>query len=186
MYKQISFALISFVLSLIGATRTLANPFEFTIEASYSRQQYDPTSFTWNRRWAASVGYTILNMSEIELSIQKIDSQTVYGTFQNVTYSDNVYSVDLVQSLLPRSYFFQPYARLGIGQLNRNASGTFANGTAPPAILDSITGVIGLGTKIFLSRRFAIRFQAISYLSGGNISTWSQNISTNLGITVVL
>lgn len=185
MYKQLSFALITFILSLFGAARTLANPIEFTVEASYSRQKYDATSFTWNRRWAASIGYTILNMTEIELSYQKIDSQTVYGTYQNVSYHDNVYSLDIVQALLPRSYFFQPYARIGIGQLNRNAEGVFANGTAPPAILDSITGVIGLGTKIFLSRRFAIRIQATSYLSGGDISTWSQNISTNLGVTFV-
>lgn len=185
MYKQISFALISFILSLLSVSRSLANPIEITLEASYSRQKYDAVSFTWNRRWAASFGYTLFNMTEIELSYQKIDSQTVYGTFQNVSYHDNIYSLDLVQAILPQSYFFQPFIRVGLGQLNRTAEGAFANGTVPPAILDSITGVIGVGTKIYLSRRFAIRIQATSYLSGGDITTWSQNISTNLGLTVV-
>ena len=186
MYKRISFAVISFILSLLGAARTLANSIEISFEGSYSRQKYDSVSYTWNRRYAASIGYTFLNMSEIEISYQQIDTQTVYGSFQNVSYHDQIYSLDLVQSFLPKSYFFQPFVRLGIGQLNRNADGYFSNGSAPPAIADSITGVLGVGTKIYLSRRFAIRLQATSYISGGDINTWQQNISMNMGITYVL
>lgn len=186
MYKRISFALISFILSWLGAARTLANPIEISLEGSYSRQKYDSVSYTWSRRYAASIGYTFLNMSELEISYQQIDTQTVYGTLQNISYKDRVYSLDLVQSFLPKSYFFQPFVRIGIGQLNRDASGSFSNGAAPPAISDSITGVIGVGTKIYLSRRFAIRLQATSYLSGGDISTWQQNISMNMGLTYVL
>lgn len=185
MMKRWSFAVISFVLSLVGVSSALANPIEISLDGSYSRQNYDSDTFSWNRRWSASFGYTFLAMSEIEFSYQQIESQTVIGTFQNVKYKDQVYSVDLVQSLLPKSFFFQPFFRVGIGQMNRNAEGFFSNGTAPPAIFDSLTGVAGIGTRIFLSRRFAIRLQATSYIAGGDLNTWNQNIAFSAGISLI-
>ncbi len=32
-----------------------------------------------------------------------------------------------------KNYFIQPYAKVGVGQLNREASGNYAGGSSPPA-----------------------------------------------------
>ena len=80
----------------------------------------------------------------------------------------------------------QPYFKVGAGQLNRLATGTYANGASPNPQTDSLTAVLGLGTRIYVTRSFAIRAELTSYLTGGSIRTYKDNVGMTLGASVAL
>ena len=76
---------------------------------------------------------------------------------------------------------FKPYLRGGIGQLNRDATGTYNGGYSAPGELDQVTVIAGAGLKAKLTSRFGLKMEITTYLAGGNISTWKDNISLNVG-----
>ncbi|MEV9259187.1 hypothetical protein AB0147_30040, partial [Klebsiella pneumoniae] len=91
---------------------------------------------------------------------------------EDTTFHDQIYGVNWVQSLMDKNFPIQPYFKVGIGQLNREASGTYAIGASPPSILDEVTGILGVGMRIYLTRSIGLRGEFTTYLSGGNINTW--------------
>jgi hypothetical protein len=158
--------------------------FEISGGISYSRSNYTNGNYSWSKRIGASFGYHLSQFSEIELAFQDVYSVTAISGFENTTFHDQVYSLNWVQSILPKTFAVQPYLKLGVGQLNREASGTYGMGLAsPPAIVDSVTVIIGAGLRIYLTRTFAIRAEASSYLTGGSISTWKDNVATTIGLS---
>lgn len=154
---------------------------ELSAGFSFNRSNYTQTNYTWSRKWLASVGYYFSERSQVEFAIQDIVDRTKISSYEDITLHDQIYSVSWVQALLSKNAPFQPYIKLGVGQLNRDASGTYADGSAPPLRIDSVTGVLGAGTKIYLTRTFALRAEAVSYLAGGSIRNWKNNVALNFG-----
>jgi hypothetical protein len=178
------YAVLSFLFLIPCQAMADGGIFEISAGISYSRSNYANSNYSWNKRIGASFGYHLSQFSEIELAFQDVYSVTVISGFENTTFHDQVYSLNWVQSLLPKSFALQPYVKIGVGQLNREASGTYGMGLAsPPAIVDSVTAIIGAGLRIYLTRTFAIRAEASSYLTGGAISTWRDNVATNIGLS---
>ena len=161
-----------------------AGVFEASLGFSFARQNYSNESFTWNRRWNGGLGYHITEISEIEFGYQQSSTRTYVKNYQDTNFQDEVYSLNWIQGVFPRQVLFQPYLKIGIGQLYRKATGTYWDGSAPPNRVDSLTVVGGAGLRIYLSRGFSIRAEALSYLEGGRISTYRNNVALMAGISI--
>lgn len=160
--------------------------FEISLGFSYSTQRFAENSYSWNRRIGGSVGYFLpWGITEIEFAFQDVVDRTKIDGFQDTTFHDQIFSGNVVQQLVPKDWPVQPYVKLGLGQLNREATGTYAFGSAPPAILDSLTIITGAGLRIYITKIFAIRAEATSYIQGADFSTWERNLAFTAGLSVV-
>lgn len=162
----------------------VAGLIEVSAGLSFSQNMYSDVDYNWSRRWGASLGYYVSDITEFELSFQDNVDRTVMAPYQDTTFHDQVVGLNVIQYLAGKNFAVQPYVKLGIGQLNREASGTDVLGGTPPTVYDSVTGIIGAGLKIYLTKTFGIRGEATSYLIGGNISTWKQNNAVTLGVSI--
>jgi hypothetical protein len=120
----------------------------------------------------------------VEISFQDVVDRTRIANFEDTTFHDQIYSASWIQTLTGQNFALQPYVKAGVGQLNREATGSYANGVAPPSRVDSVTGVMGVGLRIYVTRTFAVRSEATSYLAGGSIRTWKDNLSTTIGASL--
>ena len=178
------FLFVAAILSVAGMTAPTtarAGVFEVSFGFSFSQSNYSDSNYNWNRKWGASVGYHLSELSEIEFSFEDITDRTKIATFEDTTFHDKVYGVNWVQSLVGKSFPIQPYFKIGVGQLNREANGNYQFGFSPPAIVDSITGILGAGLRISIMHGFGLRAEANTYLTGGSIRTWQDNISCTFG-----
>lgn len=172
------------VWALVGAPDVVAGAFEFSLGANYTKSNYSANNFSWTRRWGASFGYHFTDRSSIEVSFQDVLDRTLIAGFEDTTFHDQIYGVNWVQDLLGRTFPIQPYVKIGIGQLNRSATGSFVGGGAPPAVLDAVTGIIGAGIRVYFTRTIAFRTEGISYLTGGHLGTWKDNFALTMGFSV--
>lgn len=175
--------LLMIALSLGFISEAKAGNFEFTATASYQKSGYGPHYSTTVRRYGASLAYSFWSLSELEFSIQDIEYKNELGLQENTRFHDQIYSVQWVQALLSRRFWVQPYLKLGVGQLNREASGTYAGGGAPPAIYDSITAVGGVGLRMRLTQALGLKIEGTTYLVGGSLSTWRDNFGVSGGFS---
>ena len=172
---------IGFLMALFMLpTNAQAGIMELSGNFSYSQSNFGNGGFSWSRRYGASIGYYFLALSEIEFSVQDIVYKTGFNDSEFTNFHDQIYSVDWVQSLSPKSSGFQPYFKLGIGQLNRESS---SSGSTSSVIYDSLTGVAGAGLRIFILNFLSIKGECTSYLVGGAISTAKDNLAFNAGIS---
>jgi hypothetical protein len=187
MYKIPAFVVSGALACLfVLLARPAAAEVELSAGFSFSQSNYSADSYNWNRRWGASVGYNFSERSGIEISFQDIVDRSHIPGYEDTTFHDNVYSANWIQSLMSRKFPVQPYFKVGVGQLNREASGSYGNGASPPLLVDSITGVLAAGMRIYITRAFAIRSEATSYLSGGSIRTWRDNFGFTVGLSFQL
>jgi hypothetical protein len=161
-----------------------AGQFEISLGGSYSHSTYTDTDYEWERRYGASVGFYLTDLTELEVSWQDSLDRTNITGYEDTTFHDDTYGVTLSQTLAGKNSWLQPYVKAGIGQLNREASGSYAVGAPPPEILDQVTGIIGGGLKIYLSKSFGLRVEATSYLTDFNVATWRNNINATYGISI--
>jgi hypothetical protein len=186
----ISTLILGLILALIPILiPDLAEGGQMEISGSFSFNQnnYGPASSQWSRKWSASVGYSFWDgFEEVEFSITDAFFRAQIAGFEDTSYHDQVYSIDFVQAFTSKSSYIQPYIKLGVGQLNRTATGSFAGGGAPPAEYDSLTGVLGAGIKVFLTKRVGVKAEGTTYLAGGVLSTWQDNFSVYFGLSLYL
>ncbi len=177
-------AVLVALLTVLLPGKASAGAFEYSLGFSFNRSNYTEESFSWNRRWGTSIGYHFTDRSGIEFSFQDVVDRTKIIGYEDTTFHDQIFSFNWVQALTGKDFPVQPYVKAGIGQLNREATGTYGGGGSPPRIVDSVTAVFSLGARIYLSRGMAIRTEATSYLSGGSIRTWKDNLAYNFGVSV--
>ncbi len=171
-------------MSWIKPQVSLAGPFEISLGFNYNRTNYSEGNYTWSRRYGASVAYHFWSTSSLEWSYALAVERTVISGLQDTTFNDQIYSLNWIQGLSTRDAIFQPYVKGGLGQLNRNASGTYSGGVSPPPFTDSLTGVIGAGAKVFLTKSFGLRFEATSYIQNAELRTWKDNLGFTFGTTI--
>ncbi len=175
----------------MGALAGLAGPeakasnFELSGGFSFNRTNYSEGNFSWTRRYGGTIGYRLSQVSTVEFSVQEMVDRTRITGYEDTVFTDNVYSINWVQNLFTLAAV-QPYFKVGAGQLNREATGSYANGASPNPRTDSITGVLGLGTRIYVTRSFAIRTELTSYLTGGSIRTYRDNVGFTVGVSIGL
>jgi hypothetical protein len=162
----------------------VAGTFELSGMFSFTKNNYGDGDYEWTRRWNGSFGYHFTEYSEIELSFQDVLERTTIAGFEDTTFHDRIYGLDWVQGFTGKDIPFQPYGKLGIGQLNRDATGSYAGGASPPLELDQFTVLVGAGLRVFLNHAFSLRAEVNTYLTGGSISSYDQNLSANFGLSL--
>ena len=172
------------IFASFSGSNALAGRFEVSSGFSYSRTDYGNSNYSWTRRWAGSFGYHFSELSEIEVSMQDVVDRTLLRGYQDTTTHDQIYSLSWVQSMLGKGFLIDPYVKVGAGQLNRDASGTYAFGGSPASQVDSLTVLLGAGIRFHITKGFGIRTEVNSYLTGGSISTYKDNVSYNAGISL--
>lgn len=173
------------VLSLLcGAPQSQAN-FEASFGFSFNKTNYGEGNYNWTRRYGLNLGYNLTELTQIEAAYQNVRDRTKIEGYEDTTFDDEIFSLNWLQTLMPKSSPVQPFTKLGIGQLNREASGNYVGGSSPPRIVDSVTGILGAGVRVYLTRTFAIRTECTSYLQGGQIRKWKDNIGVTFGISAL-
>jgi hypothetical protein len=162
-------------------TPVFAGTFEFSGGLSYSKSTFSDDSYEWNRRWGLSVGYYFFTVSEVELSFQDVTTRTKITGYQDTPFHDQIFSINWVQTCAPKDFPVQPYLKLGVGQLNRDAQGSYAGGAAPPLGLGQITVVLGVGLRVSITKHVALRGEGTSYLVGGSLKSWADNFGLTFG-----
>ena len=158
--------------------------FELSGTFSFTQSSFGGGSYQWTRRLGTSLGYYFFSFSEIEVSVQDVLYRTNIAGVQDTTFHDMIYSLDWVQYFFRRNAAIQPYVKVGAGQLNRESTGTFADGARPPTIYDSLTIVLGFGMRISVFRAFGLRIEGVSYLTGGVLSSWRDNFAIQGGASI--
>jgi hypothetical protein len=173
---------IIFSLIMLWGFSANAGVFELGGAYSYGYNSYAGGAYTSSKTWSTSLGYYFTQESEVEFSYQDSNNRDFVPNVQDISYQDQVYSLNFIYHLAGEGAPIKPYFRLGVGQLNRDASGIYySSNYGPPGRLDQVTVIGGLGVKMKLTSRFGLKAEATSYLSGGNISTWKNNITLNIG-----
>jgi hypothetical protein len=178
------FWMIALTLSL--SKSVFAGMIEISGTFSYSTGTYGSTGSQWKRSWGLSAGYYFSELTEIELSAEDIVDHTMIQHIEDTTFHDQIYSVEFVQSLLPKSARFQPFLKAGAGQLLREATGSYRGVVAPGVFMGSLTGILGGGLRLFIHRQFSLKGEATSYLKDGIISTWQDNFTVHFGFSLYL
>ncbi len=184
--RGVFFIFILVVVVILLPKDAAAGVIEISAGFSFTQSHYSETSFSWNRRWGAALGYHLTELSQLELGFQDIVERTQITNYEDTTFHDKIFSANWLQAFAGRTSGIQPYVKVGVGQLNREASGVYWFGASPPAIVDSLTGILGAGMKIHITRTFGLRGEVMSYLTGGSISTWKNNTSLTTGISLYL
>jgi outer membrane protein W len=174
--------LLILMTSLFMAQQSFAGVYEVGGSFSWNRSNYNAGSYTWSRSYGLSLGYYFTQDSEVQFSYQDTTNKTFVEGVQDTTYRDRVYSINLVYHFMEEQSSFRPFVRLGVGQLNRDATGTYsAAGYYAPGRLDTVSVIGGLGFKLKLTDKIAIKTEATSYLTGGSIGSWQDNLTFNFG-----
>lgn len=164
-----------------------AGTFEVSAGFWFNQSTYTEGSYSWTRRWGASVGYNLTALSEIELAFQDVTDRNKIAYDEDTTFHDKIYSASWVQSLSGKEFPIQPYLKAGIGQMNREADGVYtAIGAKPPAVVDSVTGIVGGGLRLYFTRSLGMRSELTFYLTGGSVRTWKDNTSFTTGLSIFL
>jgi hypothetical protein len=166
-------------------TRALAaeaGTIELSLGGSYTHSTYTNTDYEWSRRYGASAGYYLTSMTELEFSYQDSVDRTKITNFEDTTFHDQVYGLTVSQSFFDKTSWFQPYVKVGIGELNRDASGVYVGGTSPPQTEDNVTGILGAGLKLYITKAFGFRGEFTSYIVSGQ--SWTNNLSATFGFSV--
>jgi hypothetical protein len=167
----------------IPTVQARAENFELSAGFSFNRTNYSPGNFSWTRRLGGSLAFKFSPLSSIEFAMQDVYDRTNIMGYEDTYFHDEIYSVNWVQNLFTFASV-QPYFKVGAGQLNREAGGSYANGASPNPRTDSVTAIIGAGTRVYVTRGFGIRIEMMSYLTGGSIATYKDNVGFTVGASV--
>jgi hypothetical protein len=170
-----------FAVLMVSGSPAGAGVFETGTGYSYRQSSYNGGAYTRTQAWNASFGYFFTQDSEVEFVYQDSTTHEFVPNVQDIQYRDRVYSLNLVYHFLSESDPVRPFVRTGVGQLNRDATGTYTGGFSPAGRLDQVTVIGGIGMKAKIAGQFSIRAEATSYLTGGSISTWRDNIALMVG-----
>lgn len=176
--------IILFALCLFGASTAQADYWEVSSGFSYSRSQYSGGSYAWSRRLGGSIGYNFSDSSTLEVAAQRSRERNHYEGFEDSTYEDQVISVNMVWNILDKKATLQPYIKVGAGQLVRNASISNSAGQSQLQELQQLTGVLGGGFRLYITKATALRVEGTSYLSGAKLNTWKDNFGMTFGISL--
>lgn len=169
---------------LLVHSKAEAGYFELAAGFSFERRGYSSEAYEWTRRWSLSAGYYFSETSEIEASFRDEYNRNYIPDYENTAFHNQVFSLNWVQGFLPRTFPVQPYVRGGIGQLYREGTGTFANGTVPTQLVASLTVVFGAGVKVQIIRGVSIRIEGLSYVPTSNIERWKDNFNIETGFAL--
>lgn len=174
--------LLSLMIVFLTGLAAKAGVYELGGSYSWNRSNYNAGSFSKVRSYGLSLGYYFTQDSELQFSYSDSRTDTYVPGVQDTSYHDRVYSLNLLYYLFDDKDSMRPFFRIGVGQLNRDATGTYpASGFSAPGRLDQVSVIGGIGFKLKLTSQIALKAEATSYLTGGAIGSWQDNLSYSVG-----
>lgn len=181
-------------LGLVTGDTAFGGAIETSVMGSYARSRLSDGYNSVQRRYAGSMDFKFTQISAIQLEYSHTTTKISYKTTLNgilsyytnyaVTYDDVVYSVNWIQNLVPAKYLIQPYFKVGVGRMNRTQKEEYL-GITDSVGQKVITGVGGLGLRVFLTRSMALKGEFVSYMPDARISTWKENQMFSGGLSWV-
>ena len=165
------------------APEASAGMFELSFSVAFNRSNYTEVNYSWSRRYGVGLGYYFSELSQIEFAFQDVVARTYVERYEDTTFHDNIYSISIVQSLMPRSAPVQPYVKAGAGQVYRTITGSYSGVEIPRTQVASLTGILGAGIKVKVTDRVGLKTEATSYLVGGALGTWKDNYAISGGLS---
>ncbi len=156
---------------------------EVSASFSYGAATYGTTGTQTRRSWESSLGYYLYDLTEIQGAVEQVDSRSVLTGVGESTFRDQIYSIEVLQALLPRRVGLQPFLKVGAGQLIREATGIYGGTPITPIETGSLTGILGGGVRFFIHRQFSLKVEGTSYLSDGRLASWRDNFGLRVGFS---
>ena len=181
MNRIIRYLILSFIITIPQFSH--AGLFELGSGFALNRSNYEDGSYTWTRRYSFSFGYYFTQDSELEFTFQDSVTRTVVTGVQDVSFHDQVFSLDLNYYFLDEEAMFRPFVKGGVAQLNRDATGSYSGGYRPPGRTDQLSAILGAGAKVKLNQHLGLKAEFSTYLTGASIATWKDNLALMLGIS---
>lgn len=163
---------------------------------SYGKSDLGNGAFSRQNRYSFSVGLRFTQVSAIEVSYLtsriKNFTPSILETFvagsvdQTVTYDDQVYSASWVQNFVSSKFMVQPYFKVGAGRFIRKQKVSYTGVLADDGseiVQESVTGVAGLGLRIFLLKNMALKGELVSYMPKFRLSTWKDSQLFTAGLS---
>ncbi len=174
--------LMSLVSFAHAQTQTQTQTGEVSVMGSYSKSNLGTDSFSTTKRYAATAGYNLTPITEIELSFTYTDTFINYGTIQTTSINTQVLSLSVVQTLTPPDFPVQLYAKGGFAQYNRRQNGTIYGIPTGEVYTKSPSLVLGAGIRAFFLRSFSVKIEADSFLPDMKPAKFSENFSVQGGL----
>ena len=161
---------------------------------SYGRSRLTDGYSSDQWRYSGSIDFRFTPVSSIQFEYMSSTTKVQYpvnvGVIipQNTTevnrYDDRVYSFNWVQNLVPSKWLVQPYLKAGGGKLHRVQTIEYPQyGLKQSVTSDVVTGVGGLGIRIFLTRSMAIKGEIVSYVPDFRFRLWKENQMFSAGVS---
>lgn len=159
-----------------------AEPFgELSLMGSYSKTDYGNGSYSASRRYSVTLGYNFTTTTEIEISYSISDSFFDNDPYQTTSINEQALGLSIVQSLVPRSWYIQPYVKVGAAQYNREQSGTIGTIPTTSTSSKSPSGLLGGGVRVYLLRNFSLKVEGVTYLPDMQIAEANKNFAVQGG-----
>ena len=172
------------LLPFLAATDAGAGIFELSGNFMFNKSNYEEGSFSWRRSWGASFAYHFNSRSGVEVGYTTAVEKLHIPNFYTTLTEDQITSLSWVQFVLGREVVFQPFFKIGGGQLNRRLNRSYYLGPEEEVSTGSLTGVGTLGLKIRVSEQLGVIMQGTTYLSGFDFATWSDNFVVSFGTSL--
>jgi len=170
----------------VPSSHGIATNVELGLSGMFFTKDFGNQTKLWQRNYSFAVGYFLLSGSEIETHWSDILSRNTFLGSSESSYHDQISSLNWVQSLTGRNWTFQPFVKIGFGLVLRDVSGSIDGVVLPPARLSTHVALAGLGFRSYLSSVLALKVEAISYLVGGVLATWQNNLYFQAGLFLYL
>jgi len=161
---------------------------------AYSKADFADGYKSVQRRYTASIDFKFTSVSALQFeytdSVTKVSYLTNVGsllsyyTQEAITYRDKIYSFNWVQNLVPSKWILQPYFLIGGGRLVRRYSKEYPEfGLSTVVTQNKVTGVGGLGLRLFLTKKMAIKSEIKTYVPDFRFSKWKENQMLSVGLS---
>jgi len=185
----------------------LGNLFQFSTTAfsavievsgmmSYGRSRFADGYNSTQRRYTGSLEFKFTPVSSIQFEytdsttkvsyLTNVGTLLTYYTTEAITYDDKIYSANWVQNLVPSKWLVQPYFKIGGGKMTRKYSKEYPQFGLKESVTDnSVTGVAGLGLRIFITRSMALKGEFNTYVPNFHFKSWKENQLFSTGVSWV-
>lgn len=192
--KKSKFLSLFIFLTVFGSTSTQAAVVELSGMLSYGRAQFATGYNSIQRRYTADIAFKFTSVSSIEFEYTDSDTRVSYpttvgnliaqSTTANIRYHDRVYSGNWVQNLVSSKWLIQPYFKIGGGRMVRQYTEALPEfGYSSTTTENTVTGVAGLGIRIFLTKNMALKGEFSTYVPKFHFKSWKENELFSSGLS---
>ena len=173
-------ALNSFIFSKNASAYSLL---EISFMGAYSKTKFSGNSYSRTKRYSASLGLNLTATTEIELAYMYANTYLNNNPYQTQSTNEQTLSLSLVQTIVPPTWYLQPYLKAGAAQYNRKQEGSVQGIPSPTSQRKSPSAVAGFGVRALITRFFSIKGEAQWILPDFHVGEAKNNFSAQGGIS---